>query len=217
MANKPNEKTTATFIYKSFLAGGIAGMCSKTAVAPLDRIKILLQAHNNHYKHHGVFSGLKEIVVHENFFALYKGNGAQMVRIFPYAAVQFTSFEMYKKYLMSLLGTNSHIAKFLSGSCAGVTAVCLTYPLDTIRARLAFQVSGEHIYSGITHAAVSIFKEEGGLKALYKGFIPTVCGMIPYAGTSFYCFEFFKYLCTKYIPEYTCEVNTRNTGKGYFF
>mgnify|MGYP000951413224 CR=1 FL=1 len=104
-------------------------MCSKTTVAPLDRIKILLQAHNEHYKNFGeylieynwkleschlhwvfknsltfthdhvltgVISGLKEIVKRESFFALYKGNTAQMVRIFPYAALQFTSFEIYK-------------------------------------------------------------------------------------------------------------------------
>lgn len=45
----------------------------------------------------GVFSGLQEIVRNENFLALYRGNGAQMVRIFPYAAVQFLSFEVYKK------------------------------------------------------------------------------------------------------------------------
>jgi len=127
-------------IAKSFLAGGVAGMCSKTAVAPLDRIKILLQAHNKHYKSFGVLSGLKEIYVRESFLALYKGNGAQMVRIFPYAAIQFTSHEMYKKWFAVTLGPSSHIGRFLSGSCAGVTAVCMTYPLDTIRARLAFQV-----------------------------------------------------------------------------
>jgi solute carrier family 25 protein 16 len=72
-------------------------MCSKTAVAPLDRMKILLQAHQTHYKHLGVFSGLLNIVHKESFIALYKGNGAQMVRIFPYAATQFTAFEFYKK------------------------------------------------------------------------------------------------------------------------
>lgn len=80
---------------------GVAGMCSKTTVAPLDRIKILLQAHSTHYKHLGVFSGLRHIVRKESFFALYKGNGAQMVRIFPYAAIQFTSFEIYKKVMKS--------------------------------------------------------------------------------------------------------------------
>lgn len=79
------------------LSLGVAGMCSKTAVAPLDRIKILLQAHSNHYKHLGVFSGLRHIVRKESLWALYKGNSAQMVRIFPYAATQFTAFEFYKR------------------------------------------------------------------------------------------------------------------------
>lgn len=64
-----------------------------------------------------------------------------MVRIFPYAACQFTSFEILKKYLDGVFGEKSHIDKFLAGAGAGLIAVFLTYPLDTIRARLAFQVS----------------------------------------------------------------------------
>lgn len=50
----------------------------------------------------GVFSGLKEIIRREHFFALYKGNFAQMVRIFPYAATQFTAFEIYKKVRLEI-------------------------------------------------------------------------------------------------------------------
>ncbi|KFB40423.1 hypothetical protein ZHAS_00007902 [Anopheles sinensis] len=209
------SKKNVEFIVKNLCAGGVAGMCSKTAVAPLDRIKILLQAHSIHYKHLGVFSGLKHIVKMESFFALYKGNGAQMVRIFPYAATQFTAFEVYKKYLGKALGPNlpiKHADKFIAGAAAGVTAVTLTYPLDTIRARLAFQVTGEHRYNGIAHTAITIFRTEGGLRALYRGFVPTLMGMVPYAGFSFYCFEMLKFVCMKYAPGVTCKKCDRNTG-----
>ena len=96
---------------------------------------------------------------HESVLALYKGNGAQMVRIFPYAATQFTSFEIYKKMLENVMSSHPHAAKFVAGAAAGITAVLLTYPLDTIRARLAFQVAGEHVYTGITNVAVTMLRE----------------------------------------------------------
>ncbi|XP_037033083.1 graves disease carrier protein-like isoform X1 [Bradysia coprophila] len=215
MTAKKDIKTNLDFVFKNLLAGGVAGMCSKTTVAPLDRIKILLQAHSTHYKHLGVFTGLRHIVRKESFLALYKGNGAQMVRIFPYAAIQFTSFEIYKKYLGAIIPSTlmiKHSDKFVAGAAAGVSAVFLTYPLDTIRARLAFQVAGEHRYTGIAHTAVTIFKSEGGIRALYRGFVPTLMGMVPYAGFSFYCFEMMKFMCMKYSPAYTCKKFEKNTG-----
>jgi len=193
---------TPEFVAKSFLAGGVAGMCAKTTVAPLDRIKILLQAQSIHYKDLGVVSGLQKIIRHENIMALYKGNGAQMVRIFPYGALQFTSFEVFKKLLPKLkfpfLSKESHTMKFVAGSLAGVVSVTATFPLDTIRARLAFQVVGETKYNGIIHAASVIFKTEGGLAGLYRGLLPTLIGIIPYAGLSFYCFELLKVLVLKH-------------------
>lgn len=54
--------------------------------------------------------------------------------------------------------------------------------------------------------------QEGGVRALYRGFVPTLTGMVPYAGFSFYCFEIFKFLCMKYSPQYTCNENSRSTG-----
>lgn len=55
--------------------------------------------------------------------------------------------------------------------------------------------------------------QEGGLRALYRGFLPTIFGMIPYAGFSFYTFEKLKYLCMRYSPNYLCSKCEKNTGK----
>ncbi|KAJ8943522.1 hypothetical protein NQ318_023032, partial [Aromia moschata] len=59
-------------ICKNLLCGGLAGMVSKSAVAPMDRVKILLQAHSRHHRAHGVFSGFKHVVRREGLLALYK-------------------------------------------------------------------------------------------------------------------------------------------------
>lgn len=75
------------------------------------------------------------------------------------------------------------------------------------------QVTGEHSYRGIAHAATSMFRNEGGVRALYRGFVPTLCGMVPYAGFSFYCFEMVKFVCMKYSPAWTCRSCDKNTGK----
>ncbi|KAJ8975240.1 hypothetical protein NQ317_007360 [Molorchus minor] len=184
-------------VCKNLLCGGIAGMVSKTAVAPLDRVKILLQAHSRHHESHGVWSGFKHVSRREGILALYK---------------VYSISEIYKKLLDGIFGEMSHIDKFLAGAGAGLTSVTLTYPLDTIRARLAFQITGEHLYSGIAHAASTIFKEEGGIRALYRGFTPTLMGMVPYAGLSFYCFEYLKFGCMKYLPRLTCKPYDKNTG-----
>lgn len=198
------RQVDALFIGKSLVAGGLAGMVAKTGVAPLDRIKILLQAQNKHYKHLGIKGALVKVVKLEGFFALYRGNGAQMVRIFPYAATQFTSHQVYKRAFPVLFNVSPTVfwVQFISGSCAGLSAVTLTYPLDAIRARLAFQTQDNRRYKGILHTGQSIFKEEGGVKGLYRGIVPTYLGMIPYAGTSFSVFDFLKRTFLSTIPHY---------------
>lgn len=57
--------------------------------------------------------------------------------------------------------------------------------------------------------------QEGGVRALYRGLLPTLCGMVPYAGFSFYCFEMMKYFSMKYLAKYTCSPCPKNTGLLY--
>lgn len=63
------------------------------------------------------------------------------------------------QHLGKLLQQGSHLDGFLAGAAGGVTAAAITYPLDTIRARLAFQVTSNTLYSGIKHAAIRMLKE----------------------------------------------------------
>ncbi|XP_053307042.1 solute carrier family 25 member 16 [Spea bombifrons] len=186
---------------RSFVAGGVASCCAKTTIAPLDRIKILLQAQNIHYRHLGVLSTVFAVRKKEGFIGLYKGNGAMMVRIFPYGAIQFMAFDKYKKLIRKRIGKSEHVHRLLAGSMAGMTAVIFTYPLDMVRARLAFQVTGEHRYNGIIHAFKIIYTKEGGLPGFYRGLVPTIVGMAPYAGFSFFTFETLKTNGLRHAPD----------------
>ena len=200
------EYNQGTYAAKSFIAGGIAGCAAKTTTAPLDRFKILLQVHHNKYKKYGVWRGLSAVYKFEGIRGLYKGNGAMMVRVYPYAAVQFLSYEQYKKFTRPYFSQYGHVNKLVSGSMAGITAVLCTYPLDLVRTRLAFQVDKVH-YKGIAHALATIIRSEGGLLALYKGLLPTILGMIPYAGIAFYTYEVVKsvMLGSKYCTKYSLD------------
>lgn len=217
---KASTTTTTTphgadplFIFKTFVSGGIAGMCAKTSTAPLDRLKILLQVHHSTYKGYGVFKGFSAIYKNEGFFGYYKGNGAMMVRVFPYAAIQFMSYEQYKRLLRPYFSQNTHSSKLLAGSLTGVTAVTFTYPLDMVRARMAYQVH-ERKYNSIWQTLKTIPREEGGLIALYRGYSSSILGMIPYAGAAFYSYEVVKSFLIRstFIREYTTKESMDGSG-----
>lgn len=81
--------------------------------------------------------------------------------------------------------------QFLAGSLAGATSQSLTYPLDLARARMA--VTQKHHYPTLRQVFAKIYSEEGIL-TFYRGFVPTVLGVIPYAGVSFFTYDTLKRL-----------------------
>ncbi|KAK2143597.1 hypothetical protein LSH36_827g00062 [Paralvinella palmiformis] len=179
-------------ILTSLAAGALAGAVAKTTIAPLDRTKINFQiSRNKVYSFRGAVKFLIKTVRQEGFFTLWRGNTATMARIVPYAAIQYASHEQWKHLLMPQ-GESRDLPpgrRYMAGSLAGVTASTCTYPLDMARARMA--VTKKCMYSTLVEVFLKIYRTEG-LSTLYRGYAPTVIGVIPYAGTSFFTYETLK-------------------------
>merc|ERR1719219_279446 len=191
-----NEKIVFRQMVCSLAAGAMGGALAKTTIAPLDRTKIYFQTHpERNYRIKGAIRFLRKTYTQDGILSLWRGNSATMARVVPYAAISFMSHEQYKKLLGITNGANTlpasekHKRHFMAGSLAGMTGQALTYPLDRARAVMAVTKVGE--YRNIFHVFSTIFHREG-LLALYRGFLPTMFGIIPYAGTSFSTYEMLK-------------------------
>lgn len=192
MSNETNNNNGDKYnnsIFKSLVFGAMAGATAKTCIAPLDRLKIIIQSNNDVFSYKYAFKILKMTVQHQGWRALWKGNSATMARIIPYAAVQFTSYEQAKRIFYEKEYSNDEIKKFLCGCCAGLIATASTYPLDLIRARLA--VNNEIKNTSILNETRLLIKN-GRFFRLYRGFLPTILGILPYSGVSFYTYETLK-------------------------
>lgn len=87
--------------------------------------------------------------------------------------------------------------RLLCGGLAGITSVTCTYPLDIVRTRLSIQSasfetlkreSGQKL-PGMWGVLTTMYKNEGGFFALYRGIVPTVAGVAPYVGLNFMVYE----------------------------
>ncbi|KAH0493915.1 hypothetical protein TgHK011_000558 [Trichoderma gracile] len=210
------------YVWRSGVAGGIAGCAAKTTVAPLDRVKILFQTSNPQFAKYtgssfGVASAMKDIYLSEGARGLFRGHSATLLRIFPYAGIKFLAYEQIRSFIIPDKNHETPFRRLISGSLAGVTSVFFTYPLEVVRVRLAFetrrdgrssltsicrQIYNEHpiektrtpklssapgiatVVDSAT-AAVESVAPRVGLVNFYRGFAPTMLGMLPYAGVSF--------------------------------
>jgi len=126
---------------------------------------------------------------------LWRGHVATLLRVAPYSATSFATFDFYQGS-MKRLGPSWMAgdiqSRFLAGAAAGASATSLTYPLDLLRARMAAHWGKEARYNeGYLSALRSIVREEG-VFVLWSGLRPTIFGIVPYAGCSFGFFETFK-------------------------
>lgn len=189
------EEKVSGMWWRQLVAGGGAGVVSRTATAPLDRLKVLLQVQASSQNRIGIASGFKMMVKEGGVKSLWRGNGANVVKIAPESAIKFFAYEKAKKLLGAddkQLGVSERLT---AGAMAGVASQTSIYPLEVLKTRLALRRTGQ--YRGLFHAAYVILTTEG-VRSFYRGLFPSLLGIIPYAGIDLAIYETLKNLYLNY-------------------
>lgn len=195
--DKEKRSLTWAQITKSLCAGGVAGAVSRTAVAPLERLKILMQVQGNEKMYTGVWQGTSHMFRNDGIRGMFKGNGLNCIRIVPNQAIKFLTYEQLSRKISHHLidnggdGQLTPLLRLSAGAAAGVVGMSATYPLDMVRGRITVQEAGNPQYRGLWHATGCIIREEG-LLALWRGWLPSVIGVVPYVGLNFGVYETLK-------------------------
>ncbi|XP_057367587.1 mitochondrial adenyl nucleotide antiporter SLC25A23-like [Daphnia carinata] len=176
--------------WRHLMAGGMAGAVSRTATAPLDRLKVFLQVHG--LNKFGSLAACARHMLHEGGVrSLWRGNGINVMKIAPESAIKFMAYEKLKQYIKAGSPTRDlgMYERFVAGSIAGCISQTTIYPLEVLKTRLSLRTTGQ--YRGIVDAAKKIYSREGA-SVFFRGYIPNLLGIIPYAGIDLAVYETLK-------------------------
>ncbi|CAD6573569.1 MAG: hypothetical protein TREMPRED_000858 [Tremellales sp. Tagirdzhanova-0007] len=254
-ARAKSDRRSWDYVLSSGVAGGIAGCVvfpnklmvrgdakmrqAKTAIAPLDRVKILFQTSNAEFRKYagtpmGLLNATGTIYRQSGIRGLFQGHSATLLRIFPYAGIKFMTYDWIESILIPSPEKRTMGRFFLSEE--GVTSVLITYPLELIRVRLAFQTrdsertslrqairSINHEAKATTSSPSSTATSRSGISSFtrsipfypfYRGFSITILGMIPYAGVSFLTYGTLKRYAAILLPPLATRPTTRDLSCG---
>ena len=183
-----------------FTSGFIAGTISRTMTAPMDRLKVVMQAGKGDGK---MSNSLVYLYREGGFKSFWRGNMVNCTKIGPESAVRFMLYTEFTNWLVddnnnsnsdntgsnNGIKTPTSLEKFVAGAGAGLCAQLLVYPMEMIKTRLVLSTTGEFrsmndVIHSITHM--------NGIKGMYRGLLPSLLGVIPYAGIELMIFNSLK-------------------------
>ncbi|KAJ6750892.1 hypothetical protein OIU85_001430 [Salix viminalis] len=206
LVQAPAEKGFSGFAI-DFLMGGVSAAVSKTAAAPIERVKLLIQNQDEMIKsgrlaepYKGISDCFKRTIKDEGFGSLWRGNTANVIRYFPTQALNF-AFKDYFKRLFNFKKDKDGYWKWFagnlaSGGAAGASSLLFVYSLDYARTRLAndskaAKKGGERQFNGL----VDVYRKtlaSDGIAGLYRGFNISCVGIIVYRGLYFGMYDSLK-------------------------
>merc|ERR1712023_29255 len=185
-----------------FLAGGISGAIAKTCTAPIERVKLIIQTQDANPRimsgeiprYTGILNCFTRVGSEQGFLAFWRGNFVNILRYFPTQAFNFafkdTIKAMFPKYSPKQDFWKSFAVNMASGGLAGAGSLCIVYPLDYARTRLASDVgSGKRTFNGLFDCLKRTAAGPLGPAGLYAGFGVSLAGIIPYRGFQLGAFD----------------------------
>ncbi|XP_059107726.1 mitochondrial carrier protein SCaMC-3L isoform X2 [Peromyscus eremicus] len=215
------EEENKGALWKFLLSGAMAGAVSRTGTAPLDRARVYMQVYSSKSNFRHLLSGLQSLVQEGGVRSLWRGNGINVLKIAPEYAIKFSVFEQCKNFFCGVQGSPSFQERVLSGSLAVAISQTLINPMEppqcwdksvlttpgfklflekldslkyyvtVLKTRLTLRFTGQ--YKGLLDCARQIL-ERDGTRALYRGYLPNMLGIIPYACTDLAVYELLRSL-----------------------
>ncbi|XP_067828522.1 mitochondrial adenyl nucleotide antiporter SLC25A24-like [Heptranchias perlo] len=179
------------------IAGGTAGGVSRTVTAPFDRLRVLMQVYSTRQNKMKISSGLRAMIAEGGISSMWRGNLTNIIKIGPELAFKFMAYEELKNLLAGDSEQLGMKERFLAGSMAGAFSQTATFPVEMLKTRMTLRKTGEprELYAHVRN----IFLYEG-ISTFYRGYVPNILGIIPYAGIDLAVYETLKNL---WIQRYT--------------
>jgi len=191
---------------ENFALSGAAAIISKTAAAPIERVKLLVQNQDEMIRagrldkpYNGVVDCTMRTFKTEGILPFWRGNLANCIRYFPTQALNF-AFKDKVKALFKTSKDDGYAKKFgmniASGGAAGALSLFFVYSLDYARTRLANDAKsgkkgGERQFNGLIDVYKKTLKSDG-VQGLYRGFVISCVGIIVYRGCYFGFYDTLK-------------------------
>jgi len=220
-----------------FVAGGIAGIVSRTSTAPLDRLKVYLIAQTKvknevvaAAKSGNIFKSaartweplvvaMKELWHAGGMRSLYAGNGLNVIKVMPESAIKFGAYEATKRAFAKLEGQSDPAdihswSKFAAGGVAGMISQFAVYPIDTLKFRMQCEtVAGGLHGNRLIWATAKKMWQNGGIVACYRGLPMGLFGIFPYAALDLGTFEYLKrYVARRNAKKLGCHESDAEPG-----
>jgi len=124
--------------------------------------------------------------------AYYRGLVIGLIGVFPYSAIDMSTFEALKLAYVRSTGEKEPgvLATLSFGSTSGAVGATAVYPLNLVRTRMQASGSSGHpqIYTGVLDVATKTLKHEG-IRGFYRGLVPTLAKVVPAVSISYVVYE----------------------------